>query len=316
MSWQTELDTAYENYKNRGKFSYDPEQDTAYKQYRQAYLDMGQLAMKDTVGKASSLTGGYGNSYATSAGAGAYMNYASQAAQALPTYRQMALSEYEAEGNRLLNSYNMASDGRNFEYQQERDRIADEQWQQEFDYQKSRDSVADSQWQQQFDYQKSRDTVSDSQWQQTQDRAYEQWLKEFDYQKSRDSVADTQWQQSFNYQKSRDAVADTQWQQSHDTAYEQWLKEYNYQKSRDAVADSQWQQSLNYQKERDKVADKQWKTELGIKAAEAEKKKEKEAKEDIKEYKISDWVNDAYELYKETGGWEASQDFLKEYLFL
>lgn len=53
---------------------------------------------------------------------------------------------------------------RQFEYQQQRDTVADTQWQTQFDYGKSRDTVADQQWQTQFDYQKTRDTTSDKQW--------------------------------------------------------------------------------------------------------------------------------------------------------
>ena len=62
-------------------------------------------------------------------------------------------------------------------YQEGRDKVADQQWQDEYDYRASRDSVADNQWQTQFDYQKDRDKVADNQWQ-----------KEFNEQKSSNAL--------------------------------------------------------------------------------------------------------------------------------
>lgn len=87
-----------------------------------------------------------------------------------------------------------------FEYQKERNNVADQQWQQQFDYGKERDTVGDTQWQMQFDYGKERDTVSDKQWQQQFDTNKDQWQQQFDYGKDRDKVSDEQWQKSFDYQ--------------------------------------------------------------------------------------------------------------------
>ena len=214
--------------------------------------------MKDTIGQASALTGGYGNSYAATAGAQQYMNYAGQAAQAIPTFQNMALQQYQVEGDNIMNRYNMAAGERNFDYQKERDAVADRQWQQQFDYQQSRDAVADQHWQKEFDstynrwlqefqYQQGRDKVADQQWQKEFDSTYNRWLQEFNYQQRRDSVSDSQWQQNMKYQQSRDAVADNQWQQT-----------FGYQQQRDAVSDSQWQQTFNYQKQQD-AADRAYK---------------------------------------------------------
>lgn len=299
MSWQDELDNAYKEYVDRGKFSYDPQTDAGYKQYEQAYLKLGRQAMKDTQGQAAALTGGYGNSYATTAGAQQYMNYAGQAAQAIPTFQNMALQQYQVEGDNILNRYNMAADGRNFDYQKERDAVADSHWQQEFSYQQSRDAIADSHWQKEFDstynrwlqefqYQQSRDKVSDAQWQKQFDSTYNRWLQEFNYQKSRDTVSDAQWQQNMNYQKSRDAVSDSQWN-----------KTFAYQQSRDAVADSQWQQTFNYQKQKD-AADRAYKN-AASKSNGTGKTATQEASFDPKKYKYGDWLDDYVEAVKTNG---------------
>ena len=299
MSWQDELDSAYKEYTNRGKFSYDPQTDAGYKQYEQAYLKMGRQAMKDTIGQASALTGGYGNSYATTAGAQQYMNYAGQAAQAIPTFQNMALQQYQVEGDNIMNRYNMAADGRNFDYQKERDAVADQQWQQQFDYQKSRDAVSDSHWQQEFDstynrwlqefqYQQSRDKVSDSQWQKQFDSTYNRWLQEFNYQKQRDTVSDSQWQQNMTYQQSRDAVSDNQWQ-----------KTFDYQQSRDAESDSQWQQTFNYQKQQD-AADRAYKY-AALNKSSGGKNNETTELFDPKKYKYGDYLDDYVAAVKQNG---------------
>ena len=80
------------------------------------------------------------------------------------TLAQSALELYQQQMQLLTQEYEMRNNRKQFLYQQERDKIADNQWQTQFDYQKSRDAVSDSQWQQEFDYQKSRDAVYDSQW--------------------------------------------------------------------------------------------------------------------------------------------------------
>lgn len=92
------------------------------------------------------------------------------------TLAQSALELYQQQMQLLTQEYEMRNNRTQFLYQQERDKIADNQWQTQFDYQKSRDAVSDSQWQQEFDYQKSRDAVAD-----------EQWLKEYNLSARRSS---------------------------------------------------------------------------------------------------------------------------------
>ena len=53
---------------NREKFSYDLNGDALYQQYKQQYMNQGKLAMVDTMGQASAMTGGYGSSYAETVG--------------------------------------------------------------------------------------------------------------------------------------------------------------------------------------------------------------------------------------------------------
>ena len=55
-------------------FSYDADKDKLFSQYKNSYEKSGRTAMRDTMGNAASLTGGYGNSYAVTAGQQAYLN--------------------------------------------------------------------------------------------------------------------------------------------------------------------------------------------------------------------------------------------------
>lgn len=80
------------------------------------------------------------------------------------TLAQNALQIYNQKMQLLTQEYEMRNNRKQFLYQQERDKVTDNHWQQQYDYQKSRDAVSDSQWQQSFDYQKQRDAVADSQW--------------------------------------------------------------------------------------------------------------------------------------------------------
>ena len=80
------------------------------------------------------------------------------------TLAQNALEIYNQKMQLLTQEYEMKNNRRQFLYQQDRDRVSDNQWQQQYDYQRQRDSIEDNRWQTQFDYQKERDAVSDNQW--------------------------------------------------------------------------------------------------------------------------------------------------------
>lgn len=87
---------------NREKFSYNLNADPLYEQYREQYTKNGKKAMEDTVGEAASLTGGYLNSYALSAGQQAYDEYLSGLNDVALDLRDRAFEEYTYEGDKLL----------------------------------------------------------------------------------------------------------------------------------------------------------------------------------------------------------------------
>ena len=186
-AWQTQLNDTLEKILNREKFSYDLNGDALYQQYKDQYTTQGKMAMMDTMGQAAALTGGYGNSYAQTAGQQAYHGYLQQLNDKVPELYQLALNQYNREGDemynqaalmaqmedqdygryrdtvgdyyteldRLYNQYNTErdydygkwADGRNFEFQTEQELWDRSQWQQEFE-------EAKRQYDQQYELQK------------------------------------------------------------------------------------------------------------------------------------------------------------------
>lgn len=101
---------------NRDPFSYNADTDVLFQNALASAMRSGQTAMKDTMGQAAMLTGGYGSSYATRAGASAYNQFIDSAYDNLPQYYNMALNAYEAEGNRLNQNLAMYKDADADEY--------------------------------------------------------------------------------------------------------------------------------------------------------------------------------------------------------
>lgn len=116
---------AMERYKNREAFKYDVNADALYDNYKNKYMSQGQLAMKDTLGKASALTGGYGNSYAATVGNQQYLNYMENLANVIPTLNEMAYSRYQDEGNKILQEADAAKDLYGIKYGEYQDSLND-----------------------------------------------------------------------------------------------------------------------------------------------------------------------------------------------
>lgn len=125
--FEEKLQELYDQIAGREAFSYDPEEDEAYRRYAKLYAAKGAAAMEDTLGKAASLTGGYGSSYAQSAGQQAYNGYLQELAALVPELRQVALAEYRQEGQALADQYSMLSQREKNDYARYQNERAD--WQ-------------------------------------------------------------------------------------------------------------------------------------------------------------------------------------------
>ena len=172
-TWYDTLNETINQILNREKFSYDLNGDALYQQYKDQYTTQGKLASMDVMGQTAAMTGGYGNSYAQAAGQQAYQGYLQQLNDKVPELYQLALNQYNAEGEAMRGNaelmakmdeqeygryrdtiddyyteldyladdarykgeqdYNQAMDAFNIAYGQHRDNISDTQWQTEFD---------------------------------------------------------------------------------------------------------------------------------------------------------------------------------------
>lgn len=139
-SFDQQLQEVYDMIVNREKFTYDMNSDAMYQQYADQYQLMGQQAMMDTMGQAAALTGGYGNSYASTAGNQAYQAYLQQLNDVVPELYGMALDQYNAEGDRLLTQYAMLGDMADDEYSKYMDSY--NQWWQDTTYKQQQADTA------------------------------------------------------------------------------------------------------------------------------------------------------------------------------
>lgn len=169
---------------NRDKFTYDLNGDALYQQYKDKYINQGRLAMQDTIGQASQMTGGYGNSYAATAGNQAYQAHLQNLNDIVPQLYQMAYDQYNQEGQDMLNRYNLYNTMENQEYGRYRDTVSD--WTSERDY------LANA-------YNNER-TYDRSIYDSDKNFAYGTWSddRNYNYQVERDRIADEQWQKTFD----------------------------------------------------------------------------------------------------------------------
>ena len=94
-------------YENRDPFSYDFNSDALYQQYKDQYIQQGQMAMMDTMGQVAAMTGGYGNSYAQSVGQQTYNQYLGQLNEIMPELYDRAYGIYQQEGEDMLRMYDL-----------------------------------------------------------------------------------------------------------------------------------------------------------------------------------------------------------------
>ena len=106
-NYENKINPLIDQYANRKPFTYDMNNDMLYQQYKDQYIQQGKQAMADTMGQAAALTGGYGSSYATTAGQQAYNQHLTELNNIIPQLYEMAYNRYQDEGNQLLNTINL-----------------------------------------------------------------------------------------------------------------------------------------------------------------------------------------------------------------
>ena len=185
--YDDQIQNIIDTIQNRPAFEADSVYESdLWKNYRDQYVQAGNQAMRDTMGNASALTGGYGSTYAQAAGQQAYDAYLNQLGnKTLDIYDRM-YNEYLNEGQELYNQLNMYNNQDSIDYGRYRDEVSDyynalnyysgrynqeyandfgeyqydqdaQRWAEEYAYQKTQDALAQQNWQAQFDYQKEMD---------------------------------------------------------------------------------------------------------------------------------------------------------------
>lgn len=110
-------------YEDREPFSYDINQDALYNQFKDLYIQQGNLASMDTMGRAAAMTGGYGNSYAQTAGQQVYNQYLGQLNAMVPELYDQAYNRYLQEGNEMLDQYDRYTQMSQQDYLQYGDKV-------------------------------------------------------------------------------------------------------------------------------------------------------------------------------------------------
>lgn len=182
-----QIDDILDSILNNKKFSYDMNADPLYQQYKDQYMRQGNLAMRDTMGNAAALTGGYGSTYASTAGSQAYDQHLARLNDKVPQLYQLA--------------YNMFRDDQAERYNQ----LGALQGLDNTDYGRYRDTVGDWESDRSYYYNKYNQTYNQDYGAYQDALAAWQADRQYGYGKDRDAVADSQWQQQFDYQKSYDA---------------------------------------------------------------------------------------------------------------
>ena len=123
--YSTQIEELYNKVTNPEKFTYDPNADPLYQMYADRYNQSAKQSMQDTMAEAASLTGGYGNSYATAAAQQAYDSQMQGLNDALPTLYNQAYGEYTDRQNQLLNQLQTAQSMDETAYNRHRDDVSD-----------------------------------------------------------------------------------------------------------------------------------------------------------------------------------------------
>jgi len=187
--YKAQLDDIMNGLIDREPFKYDLNGDMLWQQYKDQYTTLGQQAMRDTMGNAAALSGGYGNSYASTVGNQAYQSYLQQLNERIPELYDRARNNYDRDLQWDLQAYELMNNREAQDYDRYRDQLSD--------YYNDLNLANDRyQNERNFDYNRYSDD---------RDFGYNTWLnnRNFEYQQERDNVADNQWQTSFDEDKRR-----------------------------------------------------------------------------------------------------------------
>ena len=153
-SYDAEIDDLYAQITGRGQFRYSLNDDALWQQLKDSYMAGGKAAMRDTMGQAAALTGGYGSSYAQSVGQQAYDREMERLLDVAPELESRAYQRWTDEGAELKDRLGLARS------------LADDEW--------DKYLAEDDRWRDERNFAASE-----------RDTAYDNWLTERAYGDSR-----------------------------------------------------------------------------------------------------------------------------------
>lgn len=205
--WKDPADAVLGQIQNRDPFSYDAASDPMYRQAVDQYVRLGREAMMDTVGQASALTGGYGNSYAMTAGQHSYQGYLQALASKLPQFQDMALKRYQAQGKDLMDRYQVLSQREKEAYSQYQKTLEQYYAQQDrlqsiYDREQARDYDRYTD-ERDFQYAQEQDALAAKRQEEEGRKEQERWDRDREYQAQQDKIRQEQWEREFAENKRR-----------------------------------------------------------------------------------------------------------------
>lgn len=176
------LNALYEQVVNRPGFTYDFNADPIYQQYNERYTQSAKMAMQDTMANAAALSGGYGNSWAQSAGQQAYAQTMQGLNDVIPTLYSDAWNRYQQEGQGMIDQLTLTQSMDETAYGRYQDELNDYYTQLNYLY-----GAANDQYNQ--DYSAYQDALN-------------QWLQDRDYYygKTQDELAQENYEREYEAQ--------------------------------------------------------------------------------------------------------------------
>lgn len=183
--YQDKIDQILDDLLNGKQPAYDFSTDPIYQQYKDNYIKQGQMAMMDTMANAAALSGGYGNSYASTVGNQAYQAYLSELNNVIPELANAAYAKYQAEQEGKRANVGILQGLEESAYGKYRDELSD--WYTNRDYLTGR---YDTEYEK--DYGSYRDSVAD--WE--ADRAYQ-------FQQEQAKLEQERWEREYALSKAK-----------------------------------------------------------------------------------------------------------------
>ena len=198
-TYDSQMEELYGQISNRPKFSYNTADDPLYQGYKDQYVQQGKLAMRDTMGQAAALTGGYASTYGQQVGQQAYDAYLQKLGEVIPSLYNMAYQQYKDQGDQLLQQYSLLGDLRDTEYGRYQDELG--HWESDRGY---ITALENEDWNRSWQQQQA--AAEQARWQANYDLQRQQMA----YQQQQDAVEQAWRQQQFAYQQEQDAY-DRSW---------------------------------------------------------------------------------------------------------